>query len=275
MPRIVRPTAFRRPAAVVAATVGAILVLAALWVGGPLQSAFGLFAADPEEVRATLAGLGPLAPFASIGLNVMQGVVAPIPGFIVPFVNGVVFGSFWGAIVTWVGGIAAAGACFAIARTFGRTFAERLCRRSRTLTSANRTIERHGLPGVVIARLVPGMPFDVFSYMGGLTRLRPSTFLLGTAIGSLPHAVAYAMIGAHMSVPLWLGLAAMPVIGILVAGIHRMVPRVRALIATFASSGKGVPDQRPAYRIGMPALALAVPYSVAIVGTTPPARTTR
>ncbi len=274
MPRIVRLTWFRRTAAV-AAAVGAILVLAALWVGGPLQSAFGLFAADPEEVRATLAGLGPLAPLASIGLNVMQGVVAPVPGFIVPFVNGVVFGSFWGAIVTWVGGIAAAGACFMIARTFGRSFAERLCRRSRTLTSANRTIERHGLPGVVIARLVPGMPFDVFSYMGGLTRLRPSTFLLGTAIGSLPHAVAYAMIGAHVAVPLWLGLAAMPVIGLLVAGVHRAVPRLRALAAALASDVRPSPDHRPAGRIGVPALALAVPYSVAIGGTIRPARTAR
>ncbi len=230
MLQILPATWVRRPSVVPTVTAAvAVALLTLLWIAGPLSGAVALLTAGPDDVRAALTELGPFAPFASIGLNVVQGVIAPIPGFVIPFVNGVVFGTFWGTIVTWVGGIAAAAACFAIARTVGRRFAERMCRRSRTLEAANRTLEKHGLPAIVIARLLPGMPFDAFSYMGGLTRLRFSTFVAGTAIGSLPHAVAYALVGAHLAVPLWVGLAVMPVVGLAVAGVHWTVSRLRTL----------------------------------------------
>lgn len=228
MLRILPATWVRRPSvvpAVAAATAAALLV--ALWTLGPLSGAVALLTAGPDDVRAALTEFGSFAPLASIGLNVLQGVIAPIPGFVVPFVNGIVFGAFWGAIVTWVGGIAAAAACFTISRTVGRRFAERVCRRSRTLENVNGMLEKHGLPAIVIARLLPGMPFDAFSYVGGLTRLRFSTFIAGTAIGSLPHAIVYSLVGAHLAVPLWAGLAVMPVIGLSVAGIHRIVSRLR------------------------------------------------
>lgn len=229
MVRTASPTSTHHPATLPLSVVGALILVAALWILGPLSSAVGLLTADPDQVRAALAGLGPFAPLASIGLNVLQGVIAPVPGFVIPFVNGVVFGTFWGTIVTWVGGVAAAAVCFTIARTVGRRFAERMCGRSRTLEAANRALEKHGLPAIVIARLLPGMPFDAFSYMGGLTRVRFSTFVLGTAIGSLPHAMVYSVVGAHLSVPLWVGLAVMPLIGLLVASVHWVVSRLRAL----------------------------------------------
>ncbi len=239
MPRTDPAPEARRLSVVVLLAAG-LTALVALWILGPLGDAVRLLSADPQDVRATLAGLGPLAPFASIGLNVLQAVLAPVPGFIVPFVNGVVFGTVWGTIVTWVGGVAAAAVCFAIARTVGRRFAERLCNRSRMLENANEAIERHGLPAVVIARLLPGMPFDAFSYMGGLTRVRFSTFVLGTAIGSLPHALAYSLIGAHLSVPLWVGLAVMPIVGLMVGGAHWGVSRIRARLAPARMTGLAI-----------------------------------
>jgi len=182
---------------------------------------------DREHIRASLAGLGVAAPFASIALNVVQGVVAPIPGFVVPFINGMVFGTWAGMFITWIGGIAAASACFGISRTFGRGLAERLCVRYSAMERANDTLERHGLSAIIVARSLPGMPFDAFSYLGGLSRVSYRRFALGTAIGSAPHALAYSLMGSHLSVPLWMGLALTPVIGLAVAGAHWAVSRLR------------------------------------------------
>ncbi len=34
------------------------------------------------------------------------------------------------------------------------------------------------------------MPFDAFSYLGGMSRVRPGQLVLGAAIGPAPHALA-------------------------------------------------------------------------------------
>lgn len=218
-------------------SVHALLALAALGaaclalIPGAWATLSAAAGGDHESVRRALAGLGPFAPFASIGLNVVQGVIAPIPGFVVPFIDGIVFGTWWGALITWIGGVAAASACFAIARAFGQSFAARVCGHNALLRRANATVERHGLAAVILARLLPGMPFDMFSYLGGLTGIRFTPFVLGTAIGSAPHAYLYAVLGAHLAVPLWLGMIIAPTVGLVLVACHALVSLVRRRLA--------------------------------------------
>jgi uncharacterized membrane protein YdjX (TVP38/TMEM64 family) len=168
---------------------------------------------DKETLRETLLGFGVLAPLASILLNVAQAVVAPVPGFVVPFVNGAVFGTWTGMLVTWIGGIAAAATCFGISRTFGRSFAERICRRSAMAERLNERLERHSFMPIVAARLIPGVPFDFLSYFVGLTRIRFAPFIAATAVGSAPHAFLYAFMGSSLEFPLWLGVLMTPALG--------------------------------------------------------------
>lgn len=205
----------------------AVAALSLVAIPGAWTTLSAAASGDRDSVRDALLGFGALAPAASIALNVVQGVLAPIPGFVVPFINGVVFGTWWGALITWVGGIGAAAACFAISRTFGRGLAERLCGRSALLARANTTVERHGLAAVVLARLAPGMPFDAFSYVGGLTSIRFAPFITGTAIGSAPHAFLYALLGDHLAVPLWMGLAITPLVGLLMVAGHAAFAAIR------------------------------------------------
>lgn len=61
---------------------------------------------------------------------------------------------------------------------------------------------------IALARLVPGAPFDLVSYASGLSTVRVRPFVWGTALGSAPHALAYAALGASLHMPLWVGLAA-------------------------------------------------------------------
>lgn len=230
-------------AALIAVTVVALLT-------GVVGQAAAFLTGDREHIRRSLAGLGLAAPFASIGLNVLQGVVAPIPGFVVPFINGMVFGTWPGMLITWIGGIAAASACFGISRTFGRGVAEGMCRRFVAMERANHLIERHGLGAIVLARSLPGMPFDAFSYLGGLSRVSYRRFVLGTAIGSAPHALAYSLMGSHLAVPLWMGLALTPLVGLTVAAIHCGVRRARRTPAAAVVQVADSPSA-PALTVGL------------------------
>jgi uncharacterized membrane protein YdjX (TVP38/TMEM64 family) len=46
-------------------------------------------------------------------------------------------------------------------------------------------------------RLVPVLPFAAVSYACGLSALRPRDYLLGTTVGILPAATAFAAIGTR------------------------------------------------------------------------------
>jgi uncharacterized membrane protein YdjX (TVP38/TMEM64 family) len=187
-----------------------------------------LASGDREDLHGWLAGLGPLAPAASIGLNVVQAVIAPLPGFVIPYVDGAAFGTWAGALITWVGGLCGAMACFALARTAVRPLASRWCSRSRRLEVAAARLERSGGVATLLARLLPGSPFDLVSYLAGLSGMRPWPFLWGTAAGSAPKALAYAWMGSSLGIPLWLGLALTPLAGLAwLAAAALMRPRPR------------------------------------------------
>jgi uncharacterized membrane protein YdjX (TVP38/TMEM64 family) len=207
------------PAVIVAVVLAAAFGIAVLADPVTWNGFLAMASGDRETLRGMVAGFGPMAPLASIVLNVVQAVISPIPGFVIPYVDGAVFGVWLGTLVTWVGGLVAASTCFWIARTFGQRFVERMCGRSRVVATANRSVERHGLAAVVGVRLVPGMPFDLLSYVAGLTRMSYWPFLLGTAIGSAPHAFLFAFMGSTLNVPMWLGLLVAPLVGLVISGV--------------------------------------------------------
>jgi uncharacterized membrane protein YdjX (TVP38/TMEM64 family) len=226
LPAPLRRLSRRRSVQILAGAVAlAALVLATN--PGVRSSLAALASGDRESLRSFILGFGPLAPVASIVLNVFQGVLAPIPGFVVPFVNGVVFGTWMGMLVTWIGGIAAAATCFGISRTVGRSFAERMCGRSAIADQINRRIQRHAFGAVFLGRFLPGMPFDALSYIAGLTRIPFRTYILATALGSAPHAYLYAYAGASLHIPVWVGILVMPALCLAVSAVHALIVRLR------------------------------------------------
>lgn len=79
-----------------------------------------VLAKDEAALQVFVTGLGWWGPLALVGLNVLQTVVAPIPGHAIyvaaGFLFGAVKGSFWGI----VGMLCGAGTAMFISRRFGR-----------------------------------------------------------------------------------------------------------------------------------------------------------
>ncbi len=219
--------AVRHPATLIAVVLSAAFGVAVLVHPGTWAAFTAMAGGDKETLRDMILGFGVFAPLASIAMNVAQAILAPIPGFVVPFVNGAVFGTWWGMLITWVGGIAASSACFWIARTAGRRFAERICSQFTIADEVNRRLERHAFAAIFLGRLVPGVPFDFLSYFVGLTRVRFSTFAIATALGSVPHAFLYAFMGSSLDIPLWMGVLMTPALGLVYAGVKLAIKTVR------------------------------------------------
>lgn len=183
------------------------------------RAALLLARADIREVKEYLRGFGPWAALVSSLLMVFQSVAAPLPAFVITFANGLLFGAWWGTLLSWSSAMVGAVVCFGISRLFGRPVVEKLVG-GKSLKLADRFFQHYGRYAVLLARLIPVISFDVVSYAAGLTAIGWGEFLLATGLGQLPATVVYSVLGQEMTRTARIGLwAAMGVLALLVLAL--------------------------------------------------------
>jgi uncharacterized membrane protein YdjX (TVP38/TMEM64 family) len=166
-----------------------------------------LSSGDLERLRVYILSYGNWAPLASLLLMVFQALAAPVPSFLITFANGLAFGVFWGGLLSVAGHALAATVCFWLARALGRRPVELLSWRA-GLESVDGWITRRGALAVLLARLVPGVSFDVVSYAVGLTGMGFGRFIAATIAGTLPQTLLYAYLGQRAPQYAWMLLLA-------------------------------------------------------------------
>ena len=196
-----------------------------LWAGfrSEVRDGAGILASgDVDGLGEYILSFGAWAPVASTFLMVLQSLAAPLPSFVVTFANGLAFGTFWGWALSLFGHTLAAAVCFWLARALGRVPVEVIVGRA-GLESADRWFARWGLYAVVVARLVPGISFDVISYAAGITHMKFRRFLGATALGVFPQTFVYSYLGhrAPEHARLFLLSSALILFGVLVAALIR------------------------------------------------------
>ncbi|MEU3712113.1 TVP38/TMEM64 family protein [Streptomyces catenulae] len=141
-----------------------------------------------------------------------------------PFLNlaaGAVFGSSSGSVTALAGTVLGAGFAFGLGRWLGQDALRRMLR-ARWLTAADRQLSEHGFRSMLVVRLLPGLPFWGTNYCAAVSRMRWSSFLLATAVGSVPNTVAYTVAGARATAPtspaFLLAMAFIAVSGLVAAG---------------------------------------------------------
>lgn len=170
-----------------------------------------------DELVRIMNNVGPLAPLIYILLQIVQVVVAPIPGQIVGGVGGFLFGHL-GILWTSIGSIIGFWLVFLIARHFGRPLLEKIFKKS-LIDKFDFIINAKGAALIIFAIfLLPGFPDDVVCYIAGLTRLPMKKLLLISILGRFPTIVLTNYIGMGLGGNLGL-VVALSVIAVLFIGL--------------------------------------------------------
>jgi uncharacterized membrane protein YdjX (TVP38/TMEM64 family) len=183
------------------AGLGVVLGLALLWK--PLSQV----GTDPAALRAWMEQLGPMAPLIFFGLNVVQIVVAPLPGYPIQVLGGILFGLIPGSIYT-VGGMVVGGTLAAwLGRRLGRPWLERRVD-SETLAHWSKIAHIDSFWTWWIILLLPlgDLPY----FFAGLSRIRLTHFALAILASRGPFTVLLVWAGDQaIHLPLsWLALLA-------------------------------------------------------------------
>lgn len=160
------------------------------WPPVPLSNAI-------EFIRHS-GGLGVLA---SIGLMVIHSFV-PFPAELVAIANGMVYGSFWGTVITWVGAMLGAFLAFGLARRYGRPLVGGILSR-KNAQRLDDWVAQHGTGALFVSRFIPVISFNLINYAAGLLRVSWLTFAWTTGVGILPMTVLMVVMGEQLhSLPL-------------------------------------------------------------------------
>ncbi len=170
----------------------------AILLGSVFDWSFSFSSADIERVIRSWGMWGVLG---SIGIMVLHSFV-PFPAEIIAIANGMVYGPFWGVVITWVGAMLGALIAFGLARTLGRPFVERLVAR-RHWQAFDDWAAVQGGRMVLIARFYPIIAFNLINYAAGISRISWWTFIWTTGIGILPLTILMVVMGDWIHVLPW------------------------------------------------------------------------
>jgi len=162
-----------------------------------------------EDVKRHILDAGPWGVLVSIGLMVAHSFV-PFPSEVITIANGMVYGVFWGTVISWVGAMLGALVAFGISRKLGQKHVERFMHR-RHMDRAEQMIDEYGTGALLFVRLIPVFSFNLINYLVGLTKVPLWTFIWTTAIGMLPMTILMSVMGhkaADLSWQAWAGLLA-------------------------------------------------------------------
>lgn len=177
---------------------GVAVLLALVAVGVLLTGRFAWLLEDPRAIREQIAGYGLLAPVVFVLMQAAQVVVAPIPGHVLSFAAGFLFGPGWGFVYSMLGASIGTYVAMRIARRYGRPWVEGVVA-SDVLGRFDEILERHGLLGIFLVFLLPGFPDDVICTVAGVSHLDLRKVLAVSILGRAPGYAVLVLSGAGLA----------------------------------------------------------------------------
>lgn len=187
---------------IIAGAVGVVIIGALTAVCLP----FFIRLTEPEfqaSFRDWVESLGFRGWLVMLAIQMIQVIVALIPGEPVELIAGVLYGTWGGLFTCLLGLLLASALVFFTVRRFGyplvsRIFGEKRLREFKFLNNAKK-IETV----TFVLFLIPGVPKDILTYVAGLSVIRPVQFLLIATLARIPSILSSTMMGATMSTGRW------------------------------------------------------------------------
>lgn len=162
------------------------------YVGKPLVK----LASNPELFRQWIDSHGIWGRLVFLGIQVLQVVVAMIPGEVIEIGAGYAFGAVEGTLLCLVGVAIGSAIIFLLTRKIGARFTELLISREKIaeLKWMNSSKKLNQL--VFIVFFIPGTPKDLLTYFVGLTPIKLRDFIIISSIARIPSLVS-STFGGH------------------------------------------------------------------------------
>lgn len=136
------------------------------------------------EIIKFVSSFGPLSVVIFIALQILQVLIAPIPGEVTGFIGGYLYGIIPGTIYSTIGLSIGSWIAFALSRTFGLPLVEKFVS-PKVISKYDHFMAHKGTFVSFLLFLIPGFPKDALCYILGLSHMDVRSFIVISTVGRL------------------------------------------------------------------------------------------
>jgi len=107
--------------------------------------------------------------------------------------GGLLFGTIKGSLITLIGYTLGSVILFYLSRILGKDWVRKFLKNKASLLE--KVVTQNSFLSILILRVVPILPFDAVSCIGGVSDVKTTDYVMATFIGSLPGVFLYVYFG--------------------------------------------------------------------------------
>lgn len=162
---------------------------------------------------------GPIGVLILFAMQVLQVVVAFIPGEVVQVSAGILYGPFLGSVIVLAGAFCSTLVVYYMVRKLGAPLVSKMVS-SKWQQKLGFVTDSPKLSLVVfILFLIPGLPKDIITYVVALTAIRPIKFFVLSTVARAPGVILSSMAGHMIAEDSWIKLAIIVAVILVVVAI--------------------------------------------------------
>lgn len=158
-----------------------------------------------DAIAQRVSSFGAFAPFAFVLLQILQVIIALVPGEPVEIMGGVLFGAFGGLALCSLGSLLGSVCVYYAVKRFGKPLVDMFVSAEKLEKFKILNNEKRLETAVFLLFLLPGTPKDALTYFVPLTKLAPAKFFALSTIARIPSVITSTMMGDSLSEGNWLG----------------------------------------------------------------------
>lgn len=135
------------------------------------------------------------APLVFFGLQILQVVIAFIPGEIYQLAAGYLFGIWKGLLITVLGCIVGSTICFGLSRYLGQGFIRTFFSDGKLDSFTSYMNSSKGLLICFLLFLIPGIQKDLLTYAAGASEMKFVPFMVVATVGRIPAMIGSMVMG--------------------------------------------------------------------------------
>ena len=176
---------------------------------------------DREAFGEFIRSFGVIGVCIMFGVQVLQVILAIIPGEPIEILAGLLYGTWGGLALCLVGIFVASAAIFFTVRLLGRGFIEKMINSEKYSKLKFLTEPTKRDTFMFILYVIPGTPKDMLTYFAPCTGINPLRFLVICTVSRIPSVISSTYVGASitdgnllLSVLVFVGTAILGIVGI-------------------------------------------------------------
>lgn len=154
---------------------------------------------NPDQVKEWIMKAGKWGPLVFIVLQVAQIIIAPIPGHLIAFIGGYLFGPLLGLLYTMIGAAIGLTTIFVLTKKLGRPFVEKFISDKTIKKFDNFVKSDRSIMALFLIFLLPIFPDDILAFVAGLSPIKTRTLVFISLVARSPSYIVMALAGDGMT----------------------------------------------------------------------------